>query len=136
MTLGGKVKEYFNKLEEIKPFSETEAWQIFRVTAIAEAVGWTILIIGVSINKYGLPGKDIAVPIAGQIHGTIFMVYFGVLIVTYTSLRWSRQKFLLALIAGVPPYGSLIFEQFAARKRKSVKLNEYYCSVVLSVVSN
>ena len=52
-----------------------------------------------------LPGQRIAVPIAGQIHGMIFLGYFGILIAVYSSLGWPRKKFLLAVAAGVPPYG-------------------------------
>ena len=92
------------------------------MAAFSEAVGWTLLITGITIRYFGLPGRDIAVPIAGQIHGTIFLIYFGVMAAIYGSLGWSRRKFLLAVLAGVPPYGSLIFEQWMARGYRKAKL--------------
>lgn len=125
---------FLNKIEELKPFTEPEAWFIFRVAAIAEAVGWTLLIIGVGINRYHLPGQNIMVQITGQIHGTIFFIYFGVLLVVYSSLLWSRKRFLIAVVAGVPPYGTLIFEQWASKARKYQLAKQYFCSILLSVV--
>ncbi|HEY8999605.1 MAG TPA: DUF3817 domain-containing protein [Candidatus Saccharimonadales bacterium] len=106
------------RLEAKKPFTEREAWNVFRLAAIAEAFGWTLLITAVVINRYHLPGQSIAIPIAGQIHGTIFLAYFGVLIATYSSLRWHRRTAIIAALAGVPPYGTLVFEQFVAHARK------------------
>src|SRR5438128_1566340 len=102
------------KLEAQRPFTEAEAWGLFRIAALSEAVGWTILIIGVAVEKYNLPLHQYAVPIAGRTHGTIFILYFATLIVTYSSLRWPRWKSLVAIAAGVPPYGTLVFEQWAA----------------------
>ena len=107
------------KLESQRPFTEGEAWGIFRLAAFAEAFGWTILIIGVGIDKYKLPLHQFAIPIAGRTHGTFFILYFVALLITYTSLRWPRGKFVVALVAGVPPYGTLVFEQIAAWQRKS-----------------
>ena len=84
------------KVESVRPFTEDEAWWLFRAVAFAEAIGWTILIIGLLIRHYGLIGHNIAVPIAGQIHGMIFLTYFGILLAVYSSLCWSRLQFLLA----------------------------------------
>ncbi|MGF7229373.1 MAG: DUF3817 domain-containing protein, partial [Candidatus Saccharibacteria bacterium] len=106
------------KLESIRPFTPAEAWNLFRLAALAEAVGWTLLITGIAIQHYHLAGAGIAVPIAGQIHGTLFIGYFGVLIATYASLGWSRKRALTAIAAGVPPYGTLLFELWAARGRR------------------
>jgi integral membrane protein len=127
---------FLDKLESYRPFTEHEAWGLFRAVAISEAVGWTILIAGLAISHYRLPGSRYSVPIAGQIHGTIFLIYFGVLIVVYSSLRWSRKKFLLAAVAGVPPYGTLIFEQWASRRRKNQLCRAQFNSIVLTVLLN
>lgn len=120
------------KLESIRPFSEDEAWTLFRLAALSEAAGWTILIVGILIDHFKLPGHAYAVPIAGQIHGTIFLIYFGVLLTTYSSLRWSRKKFLLAILSGIPPYGTLAFEQFASLQRRNTFSRRHFISVVLT----
>ena len=124
-----------DRLEAIRPFTENEAWGLFRIAALSEAAGWTILLIGLLIRHYNWPGHAYAVPIAGQIHGTIFLVYFGVLLATYTSLRWSRQKFVFAALAGVPPYGSLLFEQWAAYNRRTTHSREHSRSIALVIIS-
>ena len=67
-------------------------------------------ITGIAINHYGLPGYRIAVPIAGQIHGTLFLIYFGLLIAVYSSFHWPPKMFLVAVLAGIIPFGILVFE--------------------------
>ena len=64
-------------IEATKPFTEREAWGLFRLAAFGEAFGWTILILGVAINRYNLTGAKYALPIAGQIHGSLFLIYCG-----------------------------------------------------------
>ncbi len=124
-----------DRLEAIRPFSEAEAWGLYRIAALNEAVGWTLLIIGVAIRHFKWPGHAYAVPIAGQIHGTIFLIYFGVLLATYTSLRWSRGKFVFAALAGVPPYGSLLFEQWAAYQRRTKLSRRHTRTIVLAILN-
>lgn len=125
-----------NKLEATRPFTEDQAWGLFRVAALSEAIGWTLLITGLLIRHYGWPGRTIAVPIAGQLHGMIFLAYFGIALTVYSSLGWSRRKFLLALVAGVPPYGSLVFEQWAAYARRNKFSRRHFHSIALVILSN
>lgn len=127
---------FLSKLEAIQPFNEPQAWGLYKIAALSEAVGWTILITGILIRHYRLAGYRYAVPIAGQIHGTIFLVYFGVLLATYSSLRWSRTKFIAAALAGVPPYGTLVFEQWAVRQRQTKLLEAYFWSIALVVLTH
>lgn len=119
------------RLEKMNSFTANESWKIFRLAAFAEAFGWTVLIAGVLINHFNLPGKTIAIPIAGQIHGTIFIAYFLITAFLYPSLKWSRIKTLFAFLSGVPPYGSLIFELFIAKKQTQEKELNKYVGLVL-----
>jgi integral membrane protein len=89
------LTQILHRYEKSKLFSEIEAWNLFRLAALSEAVGWSLLIIGVIINHYNLPGHSISIIIAGQIHGTIFLIYFAVLLAVYGSTGWSRKKSLL-----------------------------------------
>ncbi len=100
-----------DKFETHKPFTPAEAWTVFKLFAFAEAIGWSILIAALLIYHYKLPGNNLSIPIAGQIHGTIFLAYFAVVFFVYPSLGWKRTITLFALLAGVVPYGTLIFEQ-------------------------
>ncbi len=115
------------KIERTKLFTENEAWFLFKFVALAEAVGWTLLIIGVLIHKYSLPGHNVSIQIAGQLHGTIFLIYFAIVALVYSSTGWSRKKILFAIAAGVPPYGTLVFEQCAAY----IRCKEQMCSYVV-----
>lgn len=108
---------FLDKLEAVRPFTEPDAWIAFKVAALSETFGWTLLISGLLIRHYQWWGHEWAVAVAGQIHGILFLAYFGVLIAMYTSLRWSRRKFLVGIMVGVPPYGTLLFEQWAAHIR-------------------
>jgi integral membrane protein len=113
------------RYEAAQPFTEGEAWLLFRIAAISEACGWTLLIAGILIERYITPGNDTAVLIAGNIHGTIYLAYFAAALVLYPSLGWSRWRGLAALVCGVPPYGSLLFEQWAAHKRRNNGFKTY-----------
>jgi integral membrane protein len=130
------VTSLLQKLEAYRPFTEDEAWGLFRIAALGEAVGWALLTSGILIRHYGLPGSTIAVPITGQIHGMIFLAYFGVTMVTYSSLRWSRKKFLLALISGVPPFGTLVFEQWAAWTRHNKHSRRHFRSILFVTMAD
>jgi hypothetical protein len=98
------------RYESLRPFTESEAWLLFRIAALGEAFGWTLLIIGILTQRYLTPGNDTAVLIAGQIHGTIFFVYLVAAI---------------ALLASVPPYGTLLIEQWATHRRHSSGFKTY-----------
>jgi integral membrane protein len=125
---------FLGKIEETRPFSEREAWFLFKMAALGEAIGWALLVSGILVRHYHLPGHNIAVPITGQIHGTFFVIYFAILIATYSSLRWSRLKFLVAAGAGVMPFGTFIFEQWASHTRQNKFRRALFCSAVLATV--
>jgi len=126
----------FTELQNTRPFTESEAWWLYRAVALGEAFGWTILITGIAIRHYKLPGHTFAVAIAGQIHGMLFLAYFGILLAVCTSLRWSWRQLLVAVMAGVPPYGSIIFEQWASHARKTAASREHFYSIVWAVLRN
>ena len=121
--LSGVLKRY----ESFRPFTEDEAWGLFRLAALGEAFGWTLLIIGILLGKYVLPGSPAPVAIAGRIHGTLFLVYIAAVAVMSPSQGWSLRRTVVAGAASVPPYGSLMFEQWAARKRRRTHLSRAVC---------
>ncbi|MEJ0072868.1 MAG: DUF3817 domain-containing protein [Candidatus Saccharibacteria bacterium] len=123
------------KYESLRPFTEAEGWMLFRLAAFAEAIGWTLLIAGILISRYITPGNNDAVFIAGNIHGTIYLCYFVAPLVLYPSLGWSRWKGLGAILAGIPPYGSLLFEQWAAHKRRAHGFKTYRHYLVYTALS-
>lgn len=86
----------------------------FRVAAIAEAVTWAALLIGMFF-KYGPAGNEIGVKIFGPIHGGVFIIYVIVTLLSIRPLRWSPIVAIVALAASIPPFFTIIFEQWAAR---------------------
>jgi len=108
------------KYQNFRPFSEAEAWALFRLAAVGEAVGWTILITGIILSRF--LHNNLPILIAGQFHGILFLIYFAVTAVVSPSNRWSFQKIILATLCGVPPYGSLAFEFWQSHQRSADKL--------------
>ncbi|GGM29157.1 hypothetical protein GCM10012279_54820 [Micromonospora yangpuensis] len=85
------------------------------VAAIAEAGSWLALLIGMAV-KYGPPGNEIGVQIFGPIHGALFVAY-GVLVLMVARLhRWSLLATGVALACAVPPFATIVFERWAARR--------------------
>lgn len=101
-----------------RPFTEHEAWQLFKIAAIAEAVGWSLLIVGIFLRDVVLHGNQAPVQLAGRIHGSLFLLYILAVLILAPSLGWSWFKTMCAGLCSVPPYGSLLFERFAAYTRK------------------
>jgi integral membrane protein len=123
------------RFESFRPFSESEAWGLFRFAALGEAFGWTVLIAAIIIRHYRFPGYGFAIPVGGQIHGTLFVVYFGLLVGISSSLRWSWKRLFLGAVVGVIPFGTLVFEQWIARGRTAKVRQEFVYNTLLSMIN-
>lgn len=99
-------------------FSDEHAWTLFRLFAFTEAVGWTLLISAIISRYLDMPLSNIAVSIAGTLHGLFFTLYFVFTIITARSMMWGFWRVAAALVAGMPPYTALIFERVTAHHRK------------------
>lgn len=86
----------------------------FRLLALAEAASWAGLLIGM-LFKYVVVGDEIGVKIFGPVHGGIFIAYVLAAFLVRVPLRWNATTLLLALVAGIPPFGTLVFERWATR---------------------
>ncbi len=112
------VKSIISLYNKTHWFSDKEAWGIFRFFAILEAVGWTLLIGAIVYRRLGLPQADSVISFAGHLHGIGFVLYFLFAFLTARSMGWGIRMIAIAVIAGMPPYGSIVFEQVMARYRK------------------
>ncbi len=128
-------KRVIQKFESLRPFTEEEAWLLFRLGAYAEALGWTMLISGIAIERYITPGNDTAVLIAGQTHGMLFFGYLVAALGLYPSLGWSRWRGLMALAASVPPFGTLVFEVWVSQQRHNAGFKSYRHYMVYTVLT-
>ena len=87
----------------------------FRLFALAEAVSWAGLLIDMFF-KYVVVGNEIGVKVFGPIHGVIFVGY--VLVTLMLAHRWNRATTIWALVASIPPFGTVVFERWAAKNGK------------------
>jgi integral membrane protein len=94
--------------------SERAVVTAFRTVALAEAVSWLGLLIGM-FAKYVVDAGERGVEVFGPIHGTVFLAYVVVALVTARAQRWSVPVTLVALAASVPPFCTLAFEEWARR---------------------
>jgi integral membrane protein len=89
----------------------------FRIVAIAEALSWVGLLIGMYV-KYVPETTEMGVKIFGPIHGGIFVAYVVVALVASRVLRWSPRTTVLALVCSVPPLATVWFERLATRNER------------------
>ncbi len=87
----------------------------FRAAAVAEALSWTALLVGM-LFKYVIGDSEAGVQIFGPVHGALFVVYVAVAFATWTALGWRMRVGLVALVASIPPFGTLVFERWATRR--------------------
>lgn len=89
--------------------------QVFRSVAIAEALSWAGLLIGMYF-KYLTDAGDLGVRIFGPIHGGVFLAYVAVTLVVARTLRWSLLTTLVALGCSLPPFATALFERAATQR--------------------
>jgi integral membrane protein len=108
-----------------RPFTDEEAWMLFKLAAFGEAIGWTLLITGIILTDYVFGGNRIPVTLAGRTHGMLFLLYITAVLVLSPSLGWSWTKTFIAGLFSVPPYGTIIFEFWENRQRKHRELKTF-----------
>ena len=86
----------------------------FRIFALAEAISWAGLLLGMFF-KYVVVQNEIGVKIFGPIHGIIFVGYVLVSLMAVAPLKWDTRTTFFALLASIPPFGTVIFERWAAK---------------------
>jgi len=86
----------------------------FRVVSVAEALSWLGLLTGMFF-KYVVDAGEQGVHVFGPIHGTVFLTYLVVTLLTWRSQRWSLPVAVVALAASIPPFCTVLFEQWAER---------------------
>lgn len=113
----GQIHRAVELYRGFRPFSDDEAWQLLRLAAFGEAVGWTLLIAGILCSYLPVSWHDIPVLITGQVHGMLFFFYIAIVLVATPSMRWSTGRTLIAGLCSIPPYGTLFYELWSAHNR-------------------
>lgn len=89
--------------------------RIFRTVAVAEAITWALLLVGMFL-KYVTETTELGVRVFGMIHGVVFVAYCVTTVVVAVDRRWSLGRSLVALLAAVPPFCTVLFDRYAERK--------------------
>lgn len=89
--------------------------RLFRALALAEAVTWTLLILGM-IAKYALGLGELGVRIGGSVHGFVFLAYCAVTVLVGIDGRWGAGRIALGLLSAVIPYATIPFERSVERR--------------------
>lgn len=81
---------------------------LFRTFATAEAFTWAGLITALILRATGV--TEAAVPIAGGIHGFVFLSYCAVTVFVWVNQRWGWGTGLLGLALAIIPFATVPFE--------------------------
>jgi integral membrane protein len=95
----------------------SKAAVLFRVAAVAEAISWAGLLIGMFF-KYVVGAGQGGVPVLGMVHGVVFVIYVLVSLAVFKPLGWRPKTLVLALLASIPPLFTWLFEKWALRSGK------------------
>ncbi|GAA5107488.1 DUF3817 domain-containing protein [Alloalcanivorax gelatiniphagus] len=90
--------------------------RLFRGVAVAEAITWALLLTGMFL-KYVTETTELGVQVFGMVHGVVFIAYCLVTVLVAIDQRCSLGRTVLGLVAAVPPFATLLFEAYAARRR-------------------
>ncbi|WP_110777595.1 DUF3817 domain-containing protein [Mycolicibacterium peregrinum] len=87
----------------------------FRLIALAEAVSWAGLLVGMYFKYLGSPRTEIGVKVFGPIHGGVFVAFVVAALLVGIACKWGVGTWFLALLASIVPLGSVIFVMWADR---------------------
>lgn len=89
--------------------------RLYTTVATAEAVTWTLLLIGMFL-KYVTETTELGVRIGGMLHGIVFIAYVLVTVIVWVDQRWSTKHGLVALASAIPPLVTLWTERWLQRE--------------------
>ncbi|CAJ1499326.1 DUF3817 domain-containing protein [[Mycobacterium] burgundiense] len=90
----------------------------FRLVALAEAVSWVGLLLGMYFKYLGTPRTELGVKIFGPAHGAVFVAFLAAAVLAGFAFKWSPVTWLLALLASILPLATVIFVIWADRTGK------------------
>lgn len=87
---------------------------LFRTFAFAEVVTWAGLITALILRGAGV--TDAMVPIAGGVHGFVFLCYGVTTVFVWVNQKWKAGTGILGLVSAVIPFATVPFELVADRR--------------------
>jgi integral membrane protein len=94
------------------------AFRVFRAAAIAEAISWTGLLIGMYL-KHVSHTTDAGVWLFGRLHGALFVLYVAATLWLARSERWSLGRTAAGLLASIPPLATVVFERWVSHRSRA-----------------
>ena len=88
------------------------------MVALAEAVTWVGLLVGMYFKYLGSPRTEIGVKVFGMAHGLVFIAFVITALFAGIAYKWGVLTWLLALLGSIVPLGSVIFLIWADRTAK------------------
>lgn len=82
------------------------------VTATVEAFTWAGLLVGMVLKRV-LDVTELGVQVFGPLHGAAFLAYGLSAALAWRGQRWSVVTGLLAMVASLPPFGTVVFHRWA-----------------------
>jgi integral membrane protein len=91
---------------------------LYRTLSVAEAVTWTLLIIGMLLKYVVAPGEfgDAAVRVSGFVHGLVFLGYGMTAVLVGINQHWRPRLMLVAVATAVVPYATIPFDHWLERR--------------------
>lgn len=90
----------------------------FRLVALAEAVSWVGLLVGMYFKYLGTPRTEVGVKVFGMVHGLVFIAFVVTAALAGIAYKWNVLTWLLALLGSIVPLGSVIFLIWADQTAK------------------
>lgn len=87
---------------------------LFRATALAEAVTWTLLLAAMALKYTGV--TEALMPVAGGVHGFVFLCYVAVSFAIWIDARWPAGRGIAAVASAVVPYATIPVERGLDRR--------------------
>lgn len=87
---------------------------LYRTLALAEAVTWTLLMVGM-VLKYVTETTEVLVRVGGGAHGFVFLSYCVTTVLIAVDRRWSLGRLAAGLGSAVVPFLTIPFERSVER---------------------
>ncbi len=87
---------------------------LYRIVAVAETITWALLLVAMAC-KYLLHAAEWLVPIAGGLHGFVFLSYCAATVFVWINERWGVGRGLLGLGSSILPFATIPFERSLER---------------------
>ena len=79
---------------------------LFRTVAIAEAITWALLILGM-LMKYVLEVGEVGVQIGGFLHGLVFLAFGITALLVGVNQHWGPKLTAIAMVTAIVPFGTI-----------------------------